>query len=125
MAEGLRFQNDLSCMTISTPREQEATVITRPYVRVAAAALVLVMTALAGCKSRPPDLTVLTASPEQITYEVPIESPLFSGTRAPAPKEVIAAAEKYCAQYRKKALFVRVIQRATNMQNITYDCVAP
>lgn len=90
-----------------------------------AAALFLGMTVLAACKSRPPDLTVLAASPEQITYEVSIESPLLTSTRAPKPNELIAAAEKHCAQYKKKALFVRVIQRAGNMQNITYDCVAP
>ncbi|MCX7356375.1 MAG: hypothetical protein NTY59_16460 [Alphaproteobacteria bacterium] len=88
-------------------------------------ALLLATTLLAACKSRPPDLTVLTESPEQITYEVMIESALFSSTRAPTPKEVIAAAEKHCAQYKRKALFVRVVQGATNIQNITYDCVAP
>ena len=80
---------------------------------------------LAACKSRPPDLTVLASSPEQITYEVMIESALFSKTRAPTPAEVISAAEKFCGQYKRKAVFVRVVQRATNMQNITYDCVAP
>lgn len=102
-------------------------VIPRRYPRMAAgaAALFLGMTVLAACKSRPPDLTVLAASPEQITYEVSIESPLLTSTRAPKPNELIAAAEKHCAQYKKKALFVRVIQRAGNMQNITYDCVAP
>ncbi|MGE0093507.1 MAG: hypothetical protein AB7T40_03050 [Alphaproteobacteria bacterium] len=99
-------------------------VIIRPYARLAAT-LFLAMTLLAACKSRQPDLTVLAASPEQITYEVMIESALFSSTRAPTPNEVIAAAEKHCAQYRKKAVFVRVVQRATNIQNITYDCVTP
>jgi len=84
------------------------------------------MTLLVACtKSRPPDLTVLASSPEQITYQVLIESPLFSKTRAPTPTEVIAAAEKFCAQYKRKALFARVVQRATNMQNVTYDCLDP
>lgn len=88
-----------------------------------AAALLLATVSLAACRNRPPDLTVLAASPEQITYEVSIDSPLLTSTRAPTPNEVIAAAEKHCAQYKKKALFVRVVQRATNIQNITYDCV--
>ncbi len=99
-------------------------VIIRRYACLAAA-LFLATPLLAACKSRPPDLTVLAESPEQITYEVMIESALFSSTRAPAPSEVIAAAEKHCAQYKRKALFVRVVQRASNLQNITYDCVTP
>ncbi len=104
--------------------QREAPAITRRYARLAAA-LLLATSVLAACKSRPPDLTVLASSPEEITYEVMVESPLFSKTRAASPAEVIAAAEKHCAQYKRKALFVRVVQRATNMQNVTYDCVAP
>lgn len=95
-----------------------------PRLAVIAATLALAASLLAACKSRPPDLTVLASSPEEITYETPIESPLFSSTRAPKPAEVVAAAEKFCAQYGKKAKFVRVVQRASNMQNVTYDCVA-
>lgn len=88
--------------------------------------LLMVTFMLSSCISgRPPDLTVLASSPEQITYEVMLESALFSRTRAPTPLEVTAAAEKFCVQYKRKALFVRTVQRAANMQNITYDCVAP
>jgi len=122
MAAGARIRHDRSRKSV--PFERETDVIIRPYARLAAT-LFLATTLLAACKSRQPDLTVLAASPEQITYEVMIESALFSSTRAPTPNEVIAAAEKHCAQYRKKAVFVRVVQRATNIQNITYDCVTP
>ena len=122
MAAGALIRHDRGRQ--SEPLEPEADAITRRYAR-AAAALFLAAAFLTACKSRPPDLTVLAASPEQITYEVMIESALFSSSRAPTPNEVIAAAEKHCAQYKKKAVFVRVIQRASNIQNITYDCVGP
>lgn len=124
MAAGVQIRHDRSRKSASAPFERGTGVITRRYARLAAA-LFLAAPLLAACKSRPPDLTILAASPEQVTYEVLIASPLFSSTRAPTPNEVIAAAEKHCAQYRKKAVFVRVVQRASNMSNITYDCVVP
>ena len=105
--------------------QRETRAITRHHARLAGALLLATFVVAACTKSRPPDLTVLASSPEQITYEVMVESPLFSKTRAASPAEVIAAAEAFCAQYKRKALFVRTIQRATNMQNVTYDCVAP
>ena len=124
MAAWTQIRHDRSRKSASAPFARGTEVITRRYARLAVA-LLLATALLAACKSRPPDLTVLTQSPEQITYEVMIASALFSSTRAPTPNEVIAAAEKHCAQYKRKALFVRVVQRATNIQNITYDCVAP
>ncbi len=83
------------------------------------------MALLAACRNRPPDITILSASPDQITYEITKESSLLGSTRAPKPAEVVEAARMHCAQYKKKAVWVRVVQRATNMENVTYDCVAP
>lgn len=124
MAVGAQIRHDRGRKSASVPLERGTELIIRRYARLAAA-LLLATTLLAACKSRPPDLTILAESPEQITYEVMIESALFTSTRAPTPSEVIAAAEKHCARYKRKALFVRVVQRATNIENITYDCVAP
>lgn len=123
MAAGAQFRHDRSHGSV----ESETAAISRRRAQLAASAVALFLATgiLASCKNRPPDLTVLTSSPEQITYEVSIESPLFSSTRAPTPNEVIAAAERFCAQHKKKAVFVRVVQRASNMQNITYDCMGP
>jgi hypothetical protein len=122
MAAGVLIRHDRGRQSKSLAPEADA--ISRRYARLAVAA-VFATALLAACKSRPPDITILAASPEQITYEVSIQSPLFTSMRAPTPNEVIAAAEKHCAQYKKKAVFVRVIQRATNIENITYDCVTP
>lgn len=98
----------------------------RSNLRVAAVAVVVLTGLLPACtKSRPPDLTVLSESSEQISFEVPIESALFSKTRAPSQAEVQQAAQAHCAKYRRKAVWVRVIQRSTNMQNVTYDCRDP
>jgi hypothetical protein len=90
------------------------------------AAAVFLSVFLPACmRSRPPDLTILTESSEQIIYEVPIESPLFSKARAPSQTEIQQAAQAHCAKYHRKAVWVRVIQRSSNMQNITYDCRDP
>lgn len=84
----------------------------------------LIAAFLAACSDRPPDLTVLIASPASITYSTHKESSLLGSTRAATNQEIAAAAQKHCAQYGKTAVWVRTITRASNMESVTYDCQA-